>query len=441
MSRVLYWLDRDLRFDDNPALVATADAAELDIVYCLDPTQWRPQRYHLAQIGSARRIFLAQALRDFEARLKTMGQCLHLLMGDPAQELIGRVAQLKIDKIITSRRFGYDENAAIKRVQRAYPNLTIELIDTFTLYERHQLPFNIDCWPETYSKFRRVAEPYAFDAPLNAPQKLPRPIVSQQNADVYWQMLSRGISSDQHNPVVFGGESSAKEHLAAYFSSDAPGYYKTQRNNLQGWSNSSKLSFWLSQGSLSARRAAAEIKAYQDKHGASADAHWLLVELLWREYFQWAAVGLGSALFKPGGARNIAGAKCFYPERFQKWCKGNTPYPLVNACMQELMQTGYLSNRGRQIAASCLVNELQIDWRYGAAWFEQQLLDYDVAVNWGNWQYIAGVGCDPRGGRHFNLEKQTELYDANAAYRTRWAPYQTDTQLDSIGIDDWPLGA
>ena len=70
--------------------------------------------------------------------------------------------------------------------------------------------------------------------------------------------------------------------------------------------------------------------------------------------------------------------------------------------------------------ASCLVNELKEDWRYGAAWFEQQLLDYDVAVNWSNWQYIAGVGVDPRGGRHFNLAKQAELYDADGRYRERW---------------------
>ena len=61
--------------------------------------------------------------------------------------------------------------------------------------------------------------------------------------------------------------------------------------------------------------------------------------------------------------------------------------------MKQLSATGYLSNRGRQIAASCLVNELEGDWRYGAAWFESQLIDYDVAANWGNWQYLAGVGA------------------------------------------------
>ena len=88
--------------------------------------------------------------------------------------------------------------------------------------------------------------------------------------------------------------------------------------------------------------------------------------------------------------------------------------------MKQLSATGYLSNRGRQIAASCLINEMAGDWRYGAAWFASQLIDYDVAANWGNWQYLAGVGADPKGGRHFNLAKQTEIYDADGSFQSRW---------------------
>ena len=136
----------------------------------------------------------------------------------------------------------------------------------------------------------------------------------------------------------------------------------------------------------------------------------------------------------------------FYPERFKKWCLGNTPYPLVNACMNELRHTSYLSNRGRQIVASCLVNELSVDWRFGAAWFEEQLIDYDAAVNWGNWQYIAGVGVDPRGGRHFNIKKQTNIYDLNGEYQTQWLDPDTqashlDQVLDSVDAADWPVSS
>ena len=107
--------------------------------------------------------------------------------------------------------------------------------------------------------------------------------------------------------------------------------------------------------------------------------------------------------------------------------------------MHQLNATGYMSNRGRQIVASCLVNELALDWRYGAAYFQQQLLDYDVASNWGNWQYIAGVGADPRGGRFFNIHKQTQLYDAKGVFIQKWNGQGTLGQLGSVDAADWPI--
>ena len=89
--------------------------------------------------------------------------------------------------------------------------------------------------------------------------------------------------------------------------------------------------------------------------------------------------------------------------------------------------------------ASCFVNELQLDWRYGAAYFEQHLLDYDVASNWGNWQYLAGVGADPRGARQFNLQKQTDTYDPDGEFIERWQGNSDCMALDSVDAVGWPL--
>jgi len=86
-----------------------------------------------------------------------------------------------------------------------------------------------------------------------------------------------------------------------------------------------------------------------------------------------------------------------------------------------------------------LVNELAVDWRFGAAYFEQQLLDYDVASNWGNWQYLAGVGADPRGQRHFDLEKQTRLYDPDGQFIRKWQAEVRNLPLDSVDAADWPV--
>ena len=108
------------------------------------------------------------------------------------------------------------------------------------------------------------------------------------------------------------------------------------------------------------------------------------------------------------------------PELLNKWVDGKTDNDFINANMIELKMTGFMSNRGRQNIASYLCNDLKLDWRYGAAYFEQQLIDYDVCRNWGNWAYLAGVGNDPRGNRYFNIEKQANDYDLKKEYRNLW---------------------
>ena len=100
--------------------------------------------------------------------------------------------------------------------------------------------------------------------------------------------------------------------------------------------------------------------------------------------------------------------------------------PLVDANMRELAATGFMSNRGRQVVASYLINDLQQDWRHGAAWFEEHLIDYDPASNWGNWAYLAGVGNDPRQNRVFNALRQARTYDPDAQYVTLWLPELRD---------------
>jgi deoxyribodipyrimidine photo-lyase len=95
---------------------------------------------------------------------------------------------------------------------------------------------------------------------------------------------------------------------------------------------------------------------------------------------------------------------------------------IIDANMRELMQTGYMSNRGRQNVASFLVKDLKVNWLMGAEYFESFLIDYDVCSNYGNWAYVAGVGQDPRENRHFNIFSQSEKYDHNASYMKHWLP-------------------
>jgi deoxyribodipyrimidine photo-lyase len=202
-----------------------------------------------------------------------------------------------------------------------------------------------------------------------------------------------------------GGETAALARLHEYFwELDKLKEYKETRNGMLGPHYSSKFSPWLASGNVSPRVILSEVKRYEKERVANDSTYWLVFELIWRDFFKFIAMRYGNDIFKLGGPQRDA-AK--YPwvrqERLYKaWVEGRTGVPLIDACMRELRATGFLGNRGRQIVASFCTKDLLLDWRMGAAYFEEVLLDYDPASNYGNWNYVAGVGSDPREDRYFN---------------------------------------
>lgn len=141
---------------------------------------------------------------------------------------------------------------------------------------------------------------------------------------------------------------------------------------------------------------------------SNSSTYWLKFELLWREFFRYTSMKYGNRMFRYKGIKRKNPGLEPNIERFNRWKNGNTGDDLTDACMKELMLTGYMSNRGRQNAASYLVHDLKTDWRWGAAWFESMLIDYDPVSNYGNWQYITGIGNDPVENRKFNTQFQAE---------------------------------
>ena len=414
--RTLYWLTHDLRLDDNPALRVASQSSELAFVTVVNPAWFTEGRYGVASMGKLRWQFLQQSLADLSDSLARRGCVLNLLRGDPVVVLAELIEQVQFQRVVTSRQFGSDELAQLTALIERFPEVLFSSIDTYTLFNFSGLPMPVPDIPETYSRFRRKAEKMAVEEPRGMPARLPETIELDKGC-----LGLEAVDADSDPSQRFiGGEAAAKAHAESYFSGELPLTYKLVRNELDGWDNSSKFSAWLNSGCFSVRRLVDLLNEFELRCERNESTYWLYIELLWREYFQWLALKIGKKLFLKNGnsAHQISGR--FDAGAFSAWCRGETQYPLVNACMKQLSATGYLSNRGRQIAASCLINELEGDWRYGAAWFESQLIDYDVAANWGNWQYLAGVGSDPRGGRHFNLAKQTEIYDADASYRSRW---------------------
>jgi deoxyribodipyrimidine photo-lyase len=231
------------------------------------------------------------------------------------------------------------------------------------------------------------------------------------------------VKIDKRAAIQFkGGESEALKRLNHYFfESKAIANYKETRNEMVGADYSSKFSAWLALGCISARFIYQELKKYESINSANDSTYWLVFELLWRDYFRFMMKKHPNKFFQKKGIKNQNVTKTkIDTKQLTNWINGKTGIDFIDANMIELKLTGFMSNRGRQNAASYLCNDLELDWRYEAAYFEQQLIDYDVCSNWGNWAYLAGVGNDPRGNRVFNIEKQASDYDKSKVFRNLW---------------------
>ncbi|MDN3381537.1 DASH family cryptochrome [Pseudoalteromonas sp. APC 3358] len=437
-KRILYWLQNDLRIDDNPILseLATEQCA-LDIVFVINPHWFKNNNYQQKPYGVHKQQFLMQSLYELQQELIKRGQTLHVLEGEPVSVLKQRIADQHIDEVVCSELVGTYEQRQLARLKAHCPHVIFKTTQQDTLFQQSDLPFDLDELPKSFTPFRKMVE--AINIPITT-STLPTGLLPQPITLCAANPIELNEHTNYNNAVMNGGLKSAQTHLKQYFSDLLPSTYKITRNELDGFNNTTKFSTWLAFGCVSARQVYKAVEAYEHNQITNESTYWIKFELLWREYFKWHALKAGKNLFSFKGQKQTKPLTTFMPNRFAAWCNGSTPYPLVNAIMNELNATGYISNRARQIAASCLVNELGLDWRYGAAYFEQQLIDYDVAANWGNWQYIAGVGVDPRGGRHFNIEKQTLQFDPHAVYTNKWQGNKnTSTQLDNVNEVDWPI--
>ncbi|WWC90786.1 uncharacterized protein L201_005723 [Kwoniella dendrophila CBS 6074] len=252
-----------------------------------------------------------------------------------------------------------------------------------------------------------------------------------------------------------------KEVCSGWKGGDKAKKYKETRNGLLGEGFSTKFSTWLSLGSLSPKTIGWRVGQLLEDQGRDKEVYknvyWILFELLWRDYFQYTVLKTSltdsynnkktikndeihpnSSLFNPDGFSSQIST---YPQELRpnpsdwnksnlndtndparRWCEGKTGVPFIDANMRELIETGWMSNRGRQNVASFLTKDLYCDWRIGAEFFEMHLIDYDTCSNWGNWQYQAGVGNDSRSSRQFNPIKQANDYDENNEFVKTWLP-------------------
>jgi len=418
-------LTSDLRLHDNLSLQeAIKENDEVIPLFCWDEAAMNSEQFGFNRMGTIRRGFLQKTLEDLHLHLKAIGGYLLVRKGNQTDIILSLLTQYSIFKVYTKKQVGIEEKRENERLKKMLLSrgVDFEEYSTSTVYHPSDLPFSISSIPEVFAKFRKIVEKEAsVRSPLASPQRISCPVISNDLQEL--DKLSYRLDVDERNALpVLGGESLALQHLNAYlFGGKHILHYKETRNELLGSDFSSKLSPWLALGCISPKFIYHEVKRFEEEVEANESTYWLIFELLWRDFFRFSFKKHPLDYYQLHG---IVGrserTRDNNPARIQSWVNGETKNAFVNAAMKELKLTGWTSNRMRQIVASYFIYDLEQDWRIGAAYFESQLIDYDVSSNWGNWAYIAGVGNDPRAGRKFNTEKQEEQYDKDKRFQLIW---------------------
>ncbi len=427
MKTAIVWFKTDLRLHDNETLINAINQCESIIpVYCIEDAHFTKTTFGFQKTGAIRAQFLFESLVDLDKNLRDIGSGLTLLQGNPAIEIPKLAQKYKAQKVFAKKEVADEEIKTHEAVEAALWKMQIplETYSTSTLYHAKDLPFALKDIPEIFTQFRKKVETESqirkvFDKPM----AIKSPVIEEMRLP---SLKSLGLSTPKYDcraAIEFkGGESAALERLNHYFKeTQAISNYKETRNGMVGANYSSKFSAWMAQGCVSPRSIYHELKKYESVYGANKSTYWLVFELLWRDYFRFMMKKHHTQFFLQQGLKGAnTKANKHIITKFESWKNGKTGVDFIDANMLELKHTGFMSNRGRQNVASYLCHNLKLDWRYGAAYFEEQLIDYDVCNNWGNWSYIAGVGNDPRENRVFNIEKQASEYDKDKTFRQLW---------------------
>jgi deoxyribodipyrimidine photo-lyase len=449
----LWWIRGDLRLRDNRVVADAHRAAPGRIlpVYVWSDRAFGRTPRGFPKTGPFRAQFLIDAVEDLEGSLARFRVPLLQYRGpvDQAMETVaeelrravhGTLEALGSLMVFYQREAFPEEQREVAAVENALRrwgehqgiSVAYHPVDQQALHLPKDLPMPDTDIPWVYTHFRTAVEKRGSVRP---PQPVPTlqptvPVIAQLAATARFHYRPTpadltGTAPPARDPRSVaphrGGESAAWDRVREYiWDGDYLRRYKETRNGLIGANYSSKFSPYLAHGCLSPRDVAAEVRHYESERVRNRSTYWMIFELLWRDYYLYLARTVGASLYRLTGPQERELEWREDTEAFERWRQGTTGEPFVDANMRELLTTGFMSNRGRQVVASYLAHDLAVPWTWGAEWFESQLVDYDPGSNWGNWAYNAGVGTDPREDRYFNPSTQAERYDPRAEYRRLW---------------------
>jgi deoxyribodipyrimidine photo-lyase len=431
-KRAIVWFRNDLRLHDNEALMTAMHmATEVVPIYVFDERIFHGQTQHgMRRTEKYRAKFILESVIDLRNQFQAIGTDLIVRMGKP-EEIITEIArETQSSWVICNRERTRDELQVQDNLEHALWAVGVELIFTRgkMLFHTQDLPMPVPHTPDLFTQFRKEVEGITpIRLPLEKPMSMAPPSITIEKGEMP-TLLALGheaFTPDARAVLPFmGGETEGLKRLKYYlWDSNCIANYKNTRNGMVGGDYSTKFSPYLSQGCLSPKLIFHEIAKYETLRAKNESTYWVFFELLWRDYFRLMAKKHNNKIFLKGGPQNKPLPELTQNKNnFEIWKNGQTGVPFVDANMRELNATGFMSNRGRQNAASFLVKDLKVNWVLGAEYFESLLIDYDPASNYGNWNYVAGVGGDAREDRYFNQMTQARAYDPQADFVKLWCP-------------------
>jgi len=421
-KKILVWFRNDLRLHDNEMLVeAIAKSDSILPVYIVDPRLFSSTKYGTLKTGSIRAQFILESVAALRSSLKQIGGNLLVAEGNPEEIIPVLVQEYEINEVYHHREVADEETQISTLVENGLWKLRVNLKHFIghTLYNKEDLPFPIKDIPDAFNQFKKKIERDAIIKPcFPAPDRINvAEVIDWGNVPLLTDLQLTLQEKDTRSDFEFiGGE--AEGMITLHKVIVAMQQAATTKNLILA----SKLSAWLAMGCLSPRKVYWEIKKMEGMPNTKAMFNHVLLGLLWRDYFRFMFKKYGNTFFKPDGfgSQGITD-EANAEENFNSWKNGQTGFAIVDAVMNELNQTGYISNIARQTAALYLINNLEVSWVLGAAYFEEKLIDYNPASNWGNWANMAGVGNDQKTKSVFDLDKNIKNLDPKGNYALTWA--------------------
>jgi deoxyribodipyrimidine photo-lyase len=413
-EKAIFWFRRDLRLFDNAGLHAALLSGYPVLPLFIFDTEILSK---LENRVDRRVEYIYQALQQLNLQLKKFGSRLIIRHGKPVEVIKELTGQVKVVAVFTNRDYepyARRRDADVEKMLNAN-GIGFQSFKDQVIFEPGEV-MKPDGKP--YTIYTPYSKRWKSLLQLQPPHSYPSEHIIRYATDLQLQSV---CSLDE-----IGFQTSAFQFQVPAVSTDRIRHYHETRD-YPAIEGTTRLSVHLRFGTVSIREL---VRIARNENEA-----WL-GELIWREFFMtilYFFPQVTQQSFKPA-----YDSICWRnnEDEFERWCRGRTGYPIVDAGMRELLATGHMHNRVRMIVASFLTKHLLIDWRWGEAWFAQHLLDYDLSANNGNWQWAAGCGCDAAPYfRIFNPYEQTKKFDSRLEYIGKWVPELKQSGYEAPMVD------